>query len=75
MGKEKIAPEIVGKYRVGDIRHCFADITLARDVLGYAPQMTLDEGLMELASWLSGRDAADTFDQANAELAVRGLTA
>jgi dTDP-L-rhamnose 4-epimerase len=69
-----IEPEITGTYRVGDIRHCFADISLARTVFGYEPQMSLDAGLMELACWLSGREAPDRVAEANAELAARGLT-
>ena len=39
LGKRDLEPEIAGNYRVGDIRHCFADITLARRVLGYEPAM------------------------------------
>jgi len=69
-----ISPEVTGKYRVGDIRHCFADITLARNVLGYQPRVTLDDGLEELAGWLRGQVAYDNVDQAYAELATRGLT-
>jgi dTDP-L-rhamnose 4-epimerase len=71
---EPILPQITGQYRVGDIRHCFADISQARMVLGYEPQITLEAGLMELAGWLSGQQAFDRVDQANAELAARGLT-
>ena len=71
---EDIEPDITGSYRVGDIRHCFADIALARTVLGYEPQITLEAGLMELAGWLSGQNALDRVADANAELASRGLT-
>jgi dTDP-L-rhamnose 4-epimerase len=74
MGRKDIAPEIVGKYRVGDIRHCFADIAKARRVLGYEPQVTLDDGMAELAAWLEGQAAVDKVAQASAELAARGLT-
>ena len=74
LGKERIQPEIVGKYRVGDIRHCFADIGKARRVLGYEPQVALDDGLTELAAWLEGQAAVDRVAQASAELAARGLT-
>lgn len=74
MGKERIEPEIVGKYRVGDIRHCFADIGKAQRVLGYAPQVTLDSGMAELAAWLESQAAVDKVAQASAELAARGLT-
>ncbi|MBW4561507.1 MAG: SDR family NAD(P)-dependent oxidoreductase [Mojavia pulchra JT2-VF2] len=74
LGKEHIQAEITEKYRVGDIRHCFADITKARQILGYEPQITLAEGLVELASWLEGQVACDRTPEARAELAVRGLT-
>ena len=74
LGKPYVAPEITGKYRVGDIRHCFADVSLARTVLGYEPQVRLEEGLVELAEWLEGQTAADRVDAASAELAARGLT-
>jgi dTDP-L-rhamnose 4-epimerase len=74
LGKEYIEPEITGQYRVGDIRHCFAEISRARTVLGYEPQVTLDHGLSELASWLEGQAAEDRVSQAREELAARGLT-
>ena len=74
LGREGLEPEITGKYRVGDIRHCFSDISLARRVLGYAPGVSLDDGLVELAQWLEGRDADDRVDAARSELATRGLT-
>ncbi len=74
MGKEDIEPQITGKYRVGDVRHCFADISLARHVLGYEPRVSLEEGLRELVSWLEGQVAVDRVDQASAELSARGLT-
>jgi dTDP-L-rhamnose 4-epimerase len=73
VGREHLRPEITGKYRVGDIRHCYADITKARAVLGYAPRVELDEGLGELAAWLEGQAAVDRVAQASAELDARGL--
>jgi dTDP-L-rhamnose 4-epimerase len=74
LGREEIEPEITGKYRVGDIRHCFADISLAQRTLGYEPQMPFEQGLIELASWLEGQVAYDRVAEAGAELAARGLT-
>jgi len=67
-------PEVCGKYRVGDIRHCFADITLARQTLGYEPRVPLEEGIVELAEWLEGQVPHDRVDEASAQLAARGLT-
>jgi dTDP-L-rhamnose 4-epimerase len=69
-----IEPEVTGEFRVGDIRHCFADIALARETLGYAPQVSLDDGMTELAAWLEGRTADDRVEAAAAELAKRGLS-
>jgi dTDP-L-rhamnose 4-epimerase len=73
LGKEHIEPEIVGKCRVGDIRNCFADITLARKILGYQPKVTLENGLTDLAAWLDGQTAVDRVADASKELAARGL--
>ncbi len=73
IGKEDIEPQILGKYRVGDIRHCFADIRLARRVLQYEPRVSLEHGLDELAGWLEGQKADDRVRVARAELDKRGL--
>jgi len=73
LGKD-IEPQITGKYRVGDIRHCFADITKAGEVLGYRPEVAMDDGMTELAGWLEGQVAVDSVDAATSELAARGLT-
>jgi dTDP-L-rhamnose 4-epimerase len=74
LGKESIAPVITGKYRMGDIRHCFADISLARAVLKYEPQVTLERGLVELTEWLESQEALDRLEQAHSELNAKGLT-
>jgi dTDP-L-rhamnose 4-epimerase len=74
MGCEDIEPEITGKYRVGDVRHCFADISLAQRLLGYEPRVSLEAGLSELVGWLASQEAVDRVDQASAELSARGLT-
>jgi dTDP-L-rhamnose 4-epimerase len=69
-----IEPEITETYRVGDIRHCFADISLTRTLLGYEPTVRLEDALIELAQWLEGQIAVDKVAQAAAELTSRGLT-
>ena len=68
-----IAPEILGLYREGDIRHCVADISRARTLLGYEPKVTLEAGLAELLEWLRGQNADDRVENATAELASRSL--
>ncbi len=70
-----IAPVITQKYRAGDIRHCYADLTRARALLGYEPQVTHEEGFKELAEWLRGQEAVDNAATMLKELSTHGLTA
>ncbi|MFL5955000.1 MAG: NAD-dependent epimerase/dehydratase family protein [Gaiellaceae bacterium] len=65
--------EVTGKYRVGDIRHCFADISRARSLLGFEPQVDLRAGLAEVAEWLETQTALDNVEDATGELLARGL--
>ncbi|HEY2321169.1 MAG TPA: NAD-dependent epimerase/dehydratase family protein [Solirubrobacteraceae bacterium] len=74
LDRTHLEPEVTGRYRVGDVRHCFADISLAADALGYTPAVALDDGMAELAEWLEGQVPTDQVDSAAAELAARGLT-
>jgi len=74
LGRPQLEAELTGEYRVGDIRHCFADVSRAHTVLGYAPQVTLEDGMRELAIWLEGQVADDQVEQARRELSQRGLT-
>jgi dTDP-L-rhamnose 4-epimerase len=71
-GKE-LEPEITNKYRVGDIRHCFADISKIKDKLGYEPKVKFEDGMKELVEWGEKEEAVDKFDDAHEELKARGL--
>lgn len=73
LGRSQIEQEVTGEYRMGDIRHCFADITRAESLLGYRPRVSLDDGIVELAEWLEGQTALDRVAGARAELVARGL--
>jgi len=73
LGKE-IDPELPGTFRAGDIRHCFADVSLGRELLDFEAEVPLEAGLAELTKWLETQQTPDRFDQAAAELAERGLT-
>lgn len=74
MGKA-IEPEIVGKARVGDIRHCFCDTALAAECLGFRATQDFEAGLAELAEWVQSQTAEDRVGEARAELEARGLVA
>jgi dTDP-L-rhamnose 4-epimerase len=75
MGKNQIEPQILGKARIGDIRHCFCDTRLAAGVLGFSARQDFGEGLAELAEWVAQQTAVDRVEQARAELEARGLVA
>ncbi len=68
-----VEPEITAKYRVGDIRHCYPDISAARRLLGYKPRVSLEAGMRDLAEWLEMQTAPDRFNEMQNELASRGL--
>lgn len=72
LGK-RIAPEIVGQYREGDIRHCVADISRARDLLGYEPRVSLQDGIPELLDWVREQSPKDKVLKATTELEKRQL--
>jgi dTDP-L-rhamnose 4-epimerase len=75
MGHSELAPAITGKYRAGDIRHCFADLEKSRTVLGFEPRVAFDDGLAELARYLADQIADDQAEKATRELLERGLVA
>ena len=74
LGKD-IEPVITEKYRAGDIRHCFADLTRAKELLGYEPQVTHEEGFAELAEWLESQEAEDKSGAMLEQLSAFGLSA
>ncbi len=75
MGKNAIEPQIVGKVRTGDIRHCFCDTSLAARALGFEARQDFGEGLAKLAAWVAEQTAKDRIEQMRAELDARGLVA
>lgn len=65
---------VTAEYRLGDIRHNVADVSRLRDILGYAPQVPLKEGLRRLCDWVLTQPLPeDLLDRANAELKARKL--
>ena len=76
LGKElgaDIDPEITGKFRAGDIRHCWADPVRAEKLLGFRAEIPLEDGVAELIEWVSMQSPDDGVDKAYAELGERGL--
>jgi dTDP-L-rhamnose 4-epimerase len=67
-----VEPEIVAKFRAGDIRHCYADIHRIQ-AHGYRPTVRFEDGMAELVDWVRTQEAVDTFERARTELTKRGL--
>jgi dTDP-L-rhamnose 4-epimerase len=67
-------PQVLGKFREGDIRHCYADISRIRERLGFVPKVSLEEGMMDLMTWVREQHAVDLAAKATSELEARGLT-
>jgi dTDP-L-rhamnose 4-epimerase len=68
-----LAPEYLRKYRIGDIRHCIADPTRARTVLGFAARYRLADGLPSLIEWCRKQTPQDKVESSMEELSKRRL--
>ncbi|MCF6368608.1 NAD-dependent epimerase/dehydratase family protein [Rhizobium halophilum] len=75
MDVPEIKPEIMNKARLGDIRNCFADISKARDLLGFEPQYKLENSLGPFVEWVRGTQAIDRGAEMRRQLEERGLVA
>jgi dTDP-L-rhamnose 4-epimerase len=68
-----IDPEVTGEFREGDIRHCFADVSRAKGLLGWEARVMIAEGISELAAWAAGERPEDRTSAANDELRRQGI--
>ncbi|WP_410216290.1 NAD-dependent epimerase/dehydratase family protein [Paracoccus sp. (in: a-proteobacteria)] len=73
MGAPHLQPEILGKFRAGDIRNCFADISKAQTLLGFQPQHRLEDSLGPFVEWVSQQPSVDNGSRMRAQLEERGL--
>ena len=71
--KSDLAPTVERKFRAGDVRHCSADLTKARNLLEYEPKVPFEDGMRELVAWGQGVQASDRFEEAYKELRSKGL--
>lgn len=67
--------EVSGQYRVGDIRQCWADLTLAKTLLGFTPSVSLEQGLERFTTWARQQPRySDNSAKALSELKAKGLS-
>jgi len=73
--KIQIEPKILYQFRKGDIRHCFADITKIKRVLGFQPKFNFERGIKDVLEWVKTQEnIEDKFQKVESELGKRGLT-
>ncbi len=73
LGKPDLKPQVLCTFREGDIRHCYADIGLARQLLGFEPKVAFSQGIHQLLAWVRSQPAEDRFEEAHQQLVARGL--
>jgi dTDP-L-rhamnose 4-epimerase len=73
LADDDIEPQVLHQFRAGDIRHCYADIGKARELLGFAPRVSLEEGMGDLLAWVKEQTAEDRFAQVEKELSEKAL--
>lgn len=72
----KVTPLVTGQYRLGDIRHCYADLTRISASLGFTPEIDIKTGLREFVDWVLTQPLPeDGLDMANDELKKKGIMA
>lgn len=65
---------ISGNYRVGDIRHNFADISKASNIIGYKPKYSIEEGLIKFVDWVNTQSiSGSSFEKTMDEMKARGV--
>jgi len=69
----EIQPKVTNKYRKGDVRHCYADISKIQSKLDFKPKVNYEQGIKEFIDWSRAAESVDRFDKATKELKDKGL--
>lgn len=70
----EVSLRVSGNYRLGDIRHNYADITLAREILGFQPKWSFDAGISAFAKWVNEQEVQeDKYELSIEEMKQKGL--
>lgn len=72
--KREIPIQISGNYRLGDIRHNYADISKIKTELGFEPKWDFDKGIQAFTKWVNEQEIPeDKYDQSIEEMKIKGL--
>jgi len=72
--RSNVAINVTGNFRTGDIRHNFADLSLAKSILGYESKWNFEEGLEKFVKWVKNQEVEkDLYDTSIKELKDKGL--
>lgn len=70
----EVPMKVSGNYRLGDIRHNFADITAARTILGFEPKVDFETGIKRFADWVNTQEVQeDKYKESIEEMKSKGL--
>lgn len=70
----EVPVKISGSYRLGDIRHNYADLTKITEKLAFIPEYTFDRGIKEFTNWVNGQEIEkDNYLQSVEQMKSRGL--
>ena len=70
----EISISISGKYRLGDIRHNYADLNKAKNILGFIPKYNFQKGILKFVSWVKSQELMeDKYEKSLQELKDKGL--
>lgn len=71
---KQVPMRVSGNFRVGDIRHNYADITLAKCILGFTPKWNFSDGIGEFAKWVDAQEVQpDKYEESLKEMQQKGL--
>lgn len=73
LGKSDIVPTITGKYRDGDVRHCFAVISLIKEKLNWNPRYIFRNGVDTMLEWLLSQKGMKAMEDSFGELERMGI--
>ena len=65
---------VSGNYRLGDIRHNYADISLAKKILDFEPKWSFDQGIKQFSEWVNKQELQkDNYEASLEEMKQKGL--